>query len=140
MKMMNFNINTQIKKVIDTQMKNTQMKEVSATAKKRAFENSTLRQFSQFQRVLIETTTSDEMNTKTTLAVHRADSVSGRERERRERKKREEREKRKKREERERERREREQAYRNRLSINTKTDDAKSKDVLNRLHFMKLKS
>jgi hypothetical protein len=30
--------------------------------------------------------------------------------------------------------------YRNRLNINTKTDDAKSEDVLNRLHFMKLKS
>jgi U3 small nucleolar RNA-associated protein 14 len=30
--------------------------------------------------------------------------------------------------------------YRNRLSIDTKTNDAKSKDALNRLHFMKLKS
>ncbi len=29
--------------------------------------------------------------------------------------------------------------YRNRFSINIKTDDAKSKDVVNRLHFMKLK-
>jgi U3 small nucleolar RNA-associated protein 14 len=30
--------------------------------------------------------------------------------------------------------------HRNRLSIDTKTDDAKSKDVLNRLRFIKLKS
>ncbi len=30
--------------------------------------------------------------------------------------------------------------YRNKLSINTKTDDAKSEDVLNRLRFMRLKS
>jgi hypothetical protein len=29
--------------------------------------------------------------------------------------------------------------YRNRLSVDTKTDDAKSEDALNRLHFMKLK-
>ncbi len=30
--------------------------------------------------------------------------------------------------------------YRNRLSIDTKTDDAKSEDALNRLRFMRLKS
>jgi hypothetical protein len=92
---------TQRKKVIDTQMK---MKKVSATARERAFENSTLRQLSRFERVLIETTTSDEMmNTKTALAVHRADLASGRGRRRgREREKRERRKGR--------ERREREQA------------------------------
>ncbi len=73
----------------DTQMKK---KEVS-TAKERAFENSTLRQLSRFERVLIETITSDEMmNMKMTLAVHRADSVSDREREREQRRKRERRE------------------------------------------------
>ncbi len=65
MKMMNFNTDTQ-------------MKEVSATARERAFENSTLRQPSQFERVLIETTTPDEMNTKAALAVHRADPAPGR--------------------------------------------------------------
>jgi hypothetical protein len=75
MKMMNY-IDTQMKKIIDTQMT---VKEVS-TARERAFENSTLRQFSRFERVLIETITSDEMNTKTALAVHRADSASGRRR------------------------------------------------------------
>ncbi len=77
------------------------MKKVTATAKKRAFENSTLRQLSQFERVLIETITSDEMNTKTTLAVHRADLVSDRKRDR-------EREQRRERRKRERERRDRE--------------------------------
>ncbi len=30
--------------------------------------------------------------------------------------------------------------HRNRLSIDTKTNDAKCKDVVNRLHFMRLKS
>jgi hypothetical protein len=30
--------------------------------------------------------------------------------------------------------------YRNRLSLDTKTDDAKCENDLNRLHFMKLKS
>jgi lipopolysaccharide export system protein LptC len=30
--------------------------------------------------------------------------------------------------------------YQNRLSVNTKTDDAKSEDAVNRLRFMKLKS
>ncbi len=74
MKMMN-HTDTQMKKIIDTQMN---VKEVS-TAKERAFKNSTLRQLSRFERVLIETTTSDEMmNMKAALAVHRADSVSGR--------------------------------------------------------------
>jgi UDP-N-acetylglucosamine pyrophosphorylase len=100
MKMMSFNTDTQMK---NTQMKNTQMKKISATAKERAFENSTLRQFSQFERVLIETTTSNEMNTKTALTVHRADSVSDRKRDRK-------REREREREERERERRDREQA------------------------------
>ncbi len=86
----------------------TQVKKISATARERAFENSIRRQSSRFERVLIETTMSDEMmNTKTALAVHRADSASGRERDRereRRRKRREEREKR------ERKRRDREQA------------------------------
>jgi hypothetical protein len=86
---------------IDTQMKKN-VKEVS-TAKERAFENSTLRQSSRFERVLIETTTSDEMNTKTALAVHRVDTVSDRERDRERRRERE-------RKERERKRRDREQA------------------------------
>jgi hypothetical protein len=96
MKMTN-HIDTQMKKIIDTQMN---VKEVS-TAKERAFENSTLRQLSRFERVLIETITSDEiMNPKTTLAVHRANSVSDRERERERRRKRrrKRREKRKRRE------------------------------------------
>ncbi len=85
----------------------TQMKKISATAKERAFENSTRRQSSRFERVLIKTTMSDEMmNTKTAFAVHRAGSVSDRERDR-ERERRRERKKRKKRE---RERRDREQA------------------------------
>jgi hypothetical protein len=107
-KMMN-HTDTQMKKVIDMQMK---MKKVSAIARERAFENSTLRQFSRFERVLIKTTTSDKMmmNTKTTLAVHRADSASDRgRRQRRRRKEREEREERKRREKRRRRRREREQ-------------------------------
>jgi hypothetical protein len=82
-------INTQMKKIIDTQMN---VKEVS-TAKERTFENSTLRQFSRFERVLTKTITFDEMmNIKTTLAVHRVDSVSEKEQERkRERKEREKR-------------------------------------------------
>ncbi len=75
MKMMN-HTDTQMKKIIDTQMT---VKEVS-TARERAFENSTLRQPSRFERVLIETTTPDEMNTKAALAVHRADSAPGRRR------------------------------------------------------------
>jgi hypothetical protein len=70
-----------MKKIIDTQMKNTQVK-VFTTAKKQAFENLTLLQFSQFERVLIKTTTLDEMNTKTTLAVHRVDLVLDKERHR----------------------------------------------------------
>jgi hypothetical protein len=102
MKMMKNHIDTQMKKIIDTQIN---VKEV-LTAKERAFENSTLRQFSRFERVLIETITSDEMmNTKTTFAVHRADSVSDRRRERER-----ERERRERRRRRERERRKREQA------------------------------
>jgi hypothetical protein len=51
------------------------------TARKQAFNNSTLRQFSQFERVQMKTTMSDEMmKSKTVLAVHRADSASRRER------------------------------------------------------------
>jgi hypothetical protein len=80
------------------------MKEVISTAKERAFENSTLRQLSQFERVQMKTALSDdEMNSETALAVHRVDSVSGRRRRDRERDRKRERE-------RERERREREQA------------------------------
>jgi uncharacterized membrane protein len=102
MKMMN-HIDTQMKKIIDTQIN---VKEVISTAKERAFENSTLRLLSRFERVLIETITSDEMmNMKTTLAVHRANSVSDRKRRRRRERERKRREKRE-----ERERREREQA------------------------------
>jgi hypothetical protein len=74
MKMMN-HTDTQMKKIFDTQIKKiigTQInvKEV-LTARERAFKNSTLRQLSRFERVLIKTTTFDEMmNMKTTLAVH----------------------------------------------------------------------
>ncbi len=102
MKMMN-HIDTQMMmNYTDTQMN---VNEVSSTAKKRTFENSTLRQFSRFERVLIKTITSDEMlNMKTTFAVHRADSVSDRKRRR---------ERRRERKKRERERRERRQAVSN---------------------------
>ncbi len=66
----------------------TKMKKI--TANERAFENSTRRQFSQFERVQIKTTLSDEtMNSKAVLAVHRADSVSNRERRRERRRDRE---------------------------------------------------
>jgi hypothetical protein len=75
------------------------------TAKERAFENSTLRALSQFERVQMKTITSNEMmNSETVLAVHRADSVSNRER-RRDRNRERSRERK-----RERERRERGQA------------------------------
>jgi hypothetical protein len=68
MKMMNINIDTKVKKT---------------TAREKTFENSTLRQFSQFERVLMKTTMSNEMiDSKITLAVHRVDSVSDRERDR----------------------------------------------------------
>jgi hypothetical protein len=80
----------------------TNVKKINVTAKEQAFENSTLRMFSQFERVQMNTMMKDEsMNSKTMLVVHRADSVSDRERER-SRKRRERK--------RERERRDREQA------------------------------
>ncbi len=104
MKIMN-HTDTQMKKIIDTQMN---VKEVVSTARERAFENSTLRQSSRFERVLIETTTSDEMmNMKTTLAVYRANPASGRKRGRRRER---ERERKGRGRRKERERRERRQA------------------------------
>jgi hypothetical protein len=72
------------------------------TAKEQTFENSTLRAFSQFERVQIKTMMSNKMNAETTLAVHRADSASDRRRDRERERSRERR--------RERERRERKQA------------------------------
>jgi hypothetical protein len=52
---------------IDTKV----MKMKRITAKEQAFENSTLRQFSQFERVQMKTIMSDEMiDSKTVLAVH----------------------------------------------------------------------
>jgi hypothetical protein len=72
------------------------------TAKEQAFENSTVRQFSQFERVQMKITLSDEMNSETALAIHRVDSVSDRERDRRRDRRRDK--------EREREREERRQA------------------------------
>ncbi len=57
------------------------VKKVIVTAREQAFNNSTLRQPSQFERVQMKTTMSDEMmNSKTVLAVHRADSAPSRER------------------------------------------------------------
>ncbi len=83
----------------------TKVKKIAVTARQQAFENSTVRQLSQFERVQMKTTMSDEMmNSKTVLAVHRADSASGRRR-RRDRERERSRERR-----RERKRREREQA------------------------------
>ncbi len=111
MKLMNSipHTDTQVKKMSAINI-DTQVKKISATARERAFENSTRRQSSRFERVLIETIMSDEMmNTKTALAVHRADSVSDRERDR-ERKRERKREEREERRERKRERRDREQA------------------------------
>ncbi len=64
---------------IKMKMKNVEIKMLNK--KKQAFQDSTTRELSQFERVLIKTITSDEMNTKTTLAVHRADSVLNRKRE-----------------------------------------------------------
>ncbi len=58
---------------IDTKVK-------TVIARKRAFKNSTLRQLSQFERLQIKATMSNAMNSKTTLVVHRADSVSDRKR------------------------------------------------------------
>ncbi len=66
MKLMNFNINMQVK-----------TKKISATAKERTFKNSTLRLFSRFERVQIKMIMSNEMmNTKTTFVVHRVNSIS----------------------------------------------------------------
>jgi hypothetical protein len=64
---MNHHIDTKVKRI---------------TAKKQAFENSTLRALSQFERVQIEMTSiHDKMIDSTAeLAVHRADSASNRER------------------------------------------------------------
>jgi hypothetical protein len=61
----------------------TNVKKITVTAREQAFENSTLRMLSQFERVQMNTMMKDElMNSKTVLAVHRADSVSDKERER----------------------------------------------------------
>ncbi len=92
----------------DTQVKKMKM---SATAKERAFENSTLRQLSRFECVQMKTTLSNEMiDSKTTRTVHRVDPASGRGRGRE--RKREERGRREQRRERprDRRRRDREQA------------------------------
>jgi hypothetical protein len=69
-----------------------------STARKQAFENSTLRQFSQFERVKMKTALSDEMNSETALAVHRIDSVSDRRRDRERDKKRDRKRERRRRE------------------------------------------
>jgi hypothetical protein len=62
-----------------TEQKETQ--EMMKMKRNRAFEIFTLREFSQFERVQIETITSDEMmNSETAFVVHRADSVSDKER------------------------------------------------------------
>ncbi len=56
---------------------------IASTARKQAFNNSTLREFSSLKRVQMKTTTSNKIvNAKTTLAIHRVDSVSGRRRDR----------------------------------------------------------
>ncbi len=56
---------------------------ITSTAREQAFNDSTLRQSSQFERVQVETTVMpDEVNSETALAVHRADSASGRKRDR----------------------------------------------------------
>jgi uncharacterized membrane protein len=81
---MNIDINTETKaKKINT---DTKVKKIIVTARQQAFENSILRQFSQFERVQMKTTTTDEMkmiNSATVLAVHRADSALDRRRDRR---------------------------------------------------------
>ncbi len=124
-------LHTDLKMKGHTDMK---MEEVTSTARERAFENSTLRQLSQFERVQVKTMMPDEVNPETALAVHRADPAPDRGRRRG----------------RGRGRGEGDhedgddedggKQYQNRLSIDTKTDDAKSKDALNRLRFIKLKS
>jgi hypothetical protein len=59
------------------------MKKVIWIAKDQTFNNLTLLQFSQFERVQMKTTMSNKMmNSKTVLAVHRVDSASGRRRKR----------------------------------------------------------
>ncbi len=59
------------------------MKMTTFTAREQAFNNSTLRESSQFERVQMKTTMSNKMmNLETALAVHRADSASDRRRER----------------------------------------------------------
>jgi hypothetical protein len=88
---MNLHIDTKVKTII---------------ARERAFENSTLRQLSQFERLQMKTAMSNEMNSKATLVVHQADSVSDK---RRDKKRDKERERSRDRERRNRER-EREQA------------------------------
>jgi ribosomal protein L12E/L44/L45/RPP1/RPP2 len=121
---------------IDTKVTKRLMKRftATATAKEQAFENFTLRQFSRFERVQMKTIMSDEMmNSTAVLAVHRADSVSNREREREENDHENEDENENENDEDE------DKQYRNRLSIDTKTDDAKCEDVVNRLRFIKLK-
>jgi hypothetical protein len=91
---------------INKNAKNVKNENEMLNKKKQAFQNSTTKEFSQFKRVEIEMTIIHEntMNSKTTLVVHRADSVSNRRRDRK-------RDKRRKRSRnRERRNREREQA------------------------------
>jgi hypothetical protein len=64
-----------------TDTKVMKMKRVTATAKEQAFENSTLRAFSRFERVQIEMTLihDEMMNSIAELTVHRANPASERE-------------------------------------------------------------
>jgi hypothetical protein len=56
---------------------------ITFIAKEQTFNNSTLREFSQFERLQMKTTMNDEMiDSKTTLAVHQVDSVSDKRRDR----------------------------------------------------------
>jgi hypothetical protein len=89
----------------------TKVREITVTARQEAFEQSTLRQSSQFERVQMKTTMSNEMNSETALAVHRVDSASDRKRGRRRGRERDrERDRSKRSSDRERRGREREQA------------------------------
>ncbi len=62
----------------------TKVENVVITAREQAFENFTLRESSQIERVQMKMITihDEAMNSKTELAVHRVNSVSDRERER----------------------------------------------------------
>ncbi len=75
--MKNQNMKNQNMKNLHT---DTEVRKITVTARQEAFEPSTLRQSSQFERVQMKTTMSDEMNSETALAVHRVDSASGRRR------------------------------------------------------------